>query len=197
MYFYVTLVNGETLEENIESNVCIIGRSSKCTLVIPHEGMSRQHCQIELIGGDYYVTDLGSTNGVIIDGEKIEPHRKVLYQTYLTLSFGAVQSLQIKEEPSENFVANSQGPEGVGANSITRTKMMKTSPSQEHVTGPRRIYGKQIQDNKFRNWTINILAILMVAGAALWYLQKDEEASGEYGSEAIVPETELKTYDQF
>lgn len=79
MHVYLRLVNGEQIEETIESNVCIIGRSAKCDVVVPHDGMSRQHCQIELENGEVFITDLGSTNGVLIDGEKIVPHTKTPY----------------------------------------------------------------------------------------------------------------------
>src|SRR5688500_8912127 len=109
MHIQAKLVNGEVIEQFVDSNICVIGRSSKCDVVIPHEGMSRQHCQIELVNGEYFVTDLGSTNGVLIDNLKIEPHQKIPYQTFLPLSFGAVQNLVIQEEAGTSPMHSSPG----------------------------------------------------------------------------------------
>ena len=95
MNLSAVMVTGEQLNFKTSKNSCIIGRSSTCDFVIPHEGMSRQHCLVELIDGELFVTDLGSTNGVMIDGERIPPNKKTPYATFLSLSFGAVQNLSI------------------------------------------------------------------------------------------------------
>ena len=36
--------------------------------------MSRQHCAIERRDGRYFVTDLGSTNGVVVDGQRVDDY---------------------------------------------------------------------------------------------------------------------------
>ena len=95
MRLLLTLVDGEEIEYIMENESVTIGRSSKCDLVIPHESMSRQHCKIELISGDIFITDMGSVNGVLIDGKKIPPNSSVPFQTYLHLAFGFVTGAQI------------------------------------------------------------------------------------------------------
>ena len=71
------LYSGELLEFNIREASCIIGRSSKCSVVIPYNGISRQHVKLEIVNGDVYVTDLASINGVSIQGERIPPSTRV------------------------------------------------------------------------------------------------------------------------
>jgi HD-GYP domain-containing protein (c-di-GMP phosphodiesterase class II) len=44
-----------------------IGRSSGCHLTIDDSACSRQHASIELHGGGYVITDLGSTNGLHVN----------------------------------------------------------------------------------------------------------------------------------
>lgn len=95
MVLNVVLITGEKLNFKVDKPTCIVGRSSQCDVVIPHEAVSRKHCQIEFKDGELYVTDLGSINGVSIDGQKITPNRPVVFQTFFTLSFGAVQSLNV------------------------------------------------------------------------------------------------------
>jgi hypothetical protein len=53
----------------------VIGRvSAQCDLTIVDANVSRQHCAIERRHGIFHVTDLGSTNGVEIDGKKVDDH---------------------------------------------------------------------------------------------------------------------------
>lgn len=105
MHITVKLLDGEILEFSHEGKSAIIGRSPKCDIVIPHDGVSRQHCRIDLENGEFFVTDLASTNGVMIDGRKILPNKKTLFQTYLPLSFGPVQSLTLLEESPAGFTS--------------------------------------------------------------------------------------------
>ena len=95
MRLKVTLLNGTNLDFSTQETSVILGRSPKCQIVIPDEGISRQHCQIEYVDGDLYVTDLHSTNGVALDGMLIDPGVRTPYFTYFSFSFGTVQSLQI------------------------------------------------------------------------------------------------------
>lgn len=95
MVLNVVLITGEKLDFKVDKSSCVIGRSGQCDVVIPHEAVSRRHCQIDLVNGELFVTDLGSINGVSIDGQKITPNKPVKFQTFFTLSFGAVQSLNV------------------------------------------------------------------------------------------------------
>jgi len=49
-----------------------IGRTSDCDLCIPDdERMSRLHARLDWDGTDWIVVDLGSTNGIFVNGEKV------------------------------------------------------------------------------------------------------------------------------
>ena len=52
------------------------GRSSKCDLVLPDESqsVSRHHGRFEVEGGKVTVVDLGSSNGVFVNGTQVEKH---------------------------------------------------------------------------------------------------------------------------
>lgn len=53
----------------------VIGRvSSQCDLTIVDANISRQHCAIERRDGLFFVVDLGSTNGIIVDGMRVDDH---------------------------------------------------------------------------------------------------------------------------
>lgn len=64
-----TLANGEAIR--IDKDAMVIGRSRTCDIVIPSAKVSRQHASISRTGGELFIEDLGSANGVWHDGEKV------------------------------------------------------------------------------------------------------------------------------
>lgn len=59
-----------------ENETTTIGRSSENDFVIALEDFSRKHCQITFKGEYAFIMDLGSKNGVIIDGKRIPAHQQ-------------------------------------------------------------------------------------------------------------------------
>jgi len=49
-----------------------IGRSRSCDVVLDDANVSRQHAEVRPRGGGWFVADLGSTNGVAVNGARIE-----------------------------------------------------------------------------------------------------------------------------
>lgn len=58
----------------IERDRVVIGRSRISDIVLVDHGISRQHFLIRQEGGEYVVEDMGSTNGTIVNGRRIERH---------------------------------------------------------------------------------------------------------------------------
>ena len=50
-----------------------IGRAIECDLCLPDESVSRRHAAIEWREVAWFVTDLGSTGGTTLGGERLEP----------------------------------------------------------------------------------------------------------------------------
>lgn len=48
-----------------------IGRSAPANIVVPDSSVSREHCIVGMANDELLVTDLNSTNGTFIDGERI------------------------------------------------------------------------------------------------------------------------------
>lgn len=89
------LDDGSTLAFETEDFQLIIGRSSKCNIVIPAEGVSRKHCSIEL-GEVWTITDLESRAGVLLNNEKITPGLKIPFREKQRISFGPVRLLTVE-----------------------------------------------------------------------------------------------------
>lgn len=56
----------------LEEGEVIIGRSPQCNIQIEVENVSRQHARILFSNEEYQIQDLGSTNGVYVNGIKVE-----------------------------------------------------------------------------------------------------------------------------
>jgi Protein of unknown function (DUF3662)/FHA domain len=62
-------MNGKTFV--IDRPRTVIGRSSRCDFVVDDPNVSRRHAELQRRGGDWYVVDLDSTNGVAVNGKPV------------------------------------------------------------------------------------------------------------------------------
>ena len=67
------IIEGELPETTIvvDSSSVKLGRTAPAGIVVPHRSVSREHCIVGLANDELLVTDLNSTNGTYIDGERI------------------------------------------------------------------------------------------------------------------------------
>ena len=65
-----------------------IGRAKGNNLVIDEKTISGEHCKITEENGQYFLTDLESTNGTSVNGEKIS---KIALSTGQTVELGKVK----------------------------------------------------------------------------------------------------------
>lgn len=71
---------GKTSEQNIETNIVsslIVGRSDICDIYIDDTKLSRQHFVIENDNGTFYVRDLQSRNGTMLNGIRINSRQRL------------------------------------------------------------------------------------------------------------------------
>jgi hypothetical protein len=71
----------------------VIGRSRECDIVLADSNVSRRHAEIRPDGRDgWVVTDLGSTNGVRVNGNPVTPNRPEALQSGDRLDIGTVDA---------------------------------------------------------------------------------------------------------
>ena len=63
--------SGVTLSFPLKADESIIGRDSGLAVAIPLEGVSRQHARIRWNGRSFWLEDLKSTNGTLLNGQRI------------------------------------------------------------------------------------------------------------------------------
>lgn len=59
----------------LEGSTVLVGRSKQCDLVLADENVSRRHAEVRREGENWYVVDLGSTNGVVVNGRRVDSTR--------------------------------------------------------------------------------------------------------------------------
>ena len=74
----VTDMKGETHRVDLEINKSLfVGRANSNNLSFDDTKMSRQHFAIEVQNGEYYISDLKTTNGTFLNGVKVAGKRKL------------------------------------------------------------------------------------------------------------------------
>ena len=61
--------------ELLGSGGATIGRSREADIVLDDANVSRKHAEVRPSGGSWIVRDLGSTNGVKVNGRRLDPNR--------------------------------------------------------------------------------------------------------------------------
>lgn len=55
----------------LQGDQAIIGRQSDCEINLPSSTVSRRHAQIRRVGGRFFLKDLNSTNGTLLNREPV------------------------------------------------------------------------------------------------------------------------------
>jgi predicted component of type VI protein secretion system len=71
--------------------VTVIGRDESCDVVLSHAGVSRRHAVVRVDGGDFVIEDLGSTNGVLVNGAGVKRTRRLLHGDVVSLGDARIE----------------------------------------------------------------------------------------------------------
>ena len=94
---------GESLDQQLERDSITIGRSSTVDLMLPDKFLSREHARLFKQGTEWWVEDLDSCNGTIVNGTPIKGPKRLSMGDELrlcrnTLTFQPLSAAA--EEPS-------------------------------------------------------------------------------------------------
>ena len=95
----VTSQNLGGTEFALDKPSCVIGRIPENDIVVEHRSISRHHAKIVQEGGSYFVVDLESQNGVIVNGERYD---RVQLRKGDNIDLGHVRLRFVA--PGENYV---------------------------------------------------------------------------------------------
>ena len=76
----------------IPAPVITIGQSNQNDVVLADDSVSRTHARLEYRDGGWHVSDLGSTNGTFLNGDRLPPDTATPLPYGANIRFGAVLS---------------------------------------------------------------------------------------------------------
>ncbi|HEU4532848.1 MAG TPA: FHA domain-containing protein, partial [Polyangiaceae bacterium] len=77
----------------------LIGRSTDCQLAIEDVRVSRRHAQLLITDEAVYVEDLGSQNGISVDGELVRGRQRLRHGSRLTVGGQDMVLVDTRREP--------------------------------------------------------------------------------------------------
>ncbi|HLW56279.1 MAG TPA: FHA domain-containing protein [Bacteriovoracaceae bacterium] len=176
MKVITTIFNEEPQEHLLKTDTATIGRSSQCDIVINHESMSRKHCLIEVEDGKIYITDLGSTNGVTIDGQRLKPNEKTFYLNSLPLVIGAATVTIDLTDESSQAPRRPATPVHSAPKESSREKTSTLELETKQIKAPRRpksSVSKEDKDKKKKEILAVIATAIFLLIAIFLYLNQE------------------------
>lgn len=85
---------------DLEGDEVTIGRGSKNNIVIRDNEVSRNHCRLVRLAGNYEVHDLNSSNGTFVNGQRVAT--PWLLQTGVLIELGDTITLEYGDAPAMN-----------------------------------------------------------------------------------------------
>ena len=117
----VSLPDGTEIDHDLSEGLMTIGRVSDSTIHIEDPSVSTRHAELTRRGNDYYLKDLGSTNGTNVNGEELSESKKLnagdsirfgnICAVYDPLSQSGSHALSNEKLEASKPAATSQRPE--------------------------------------------------------------------------------------
>lgn len=112
------LQGGQKITYPVADGVTDIGRHPGCTIQLECNVVSRRHAQISMENGQYYIKDLGSGNGTIVNGKSLVSQQPYLINNRDHISFGPMQlrfacENAVAPTPTVSFDNDKDGEAGI------------------------------------------------------------------------------------
>lgn len=75
----------------LSRGVLTIGRGADCDLMLADPQASRHHAELRHMGDRWFVVDVGSTNGTLVDGQRLTPQQAWPLQPGQSIAIGATR----------------------------------------------------------------------------------------------------------
>lgn len=85
-----TLRAGERFATPGGRNALVVGRAVTCDIVLDDATVSRRHCELSLVAAGWRFRNLSISNGLFVDGNRVEPGEATEVPTFNELQVGGV-----------------------------------------------------------------------------------------------------------
>lgn len=98
---YLLARSGETVGQTLQLSLpAVLGRGMAADVRVDDKLLSRKHVKFELNGGKVLATDLGSLNGVSVEGKKLAPQSSMLLPDGACIRLGQTEFIASQTVPS-------------------------------------------------------------------------------------------------
>ncbi len=189
----VILLNSPSQEKSFFSQGFTIGRSNDNDFVIVDNMVSRHHLKINIEYGEWYIQDLGSTNGIFIDDHRISGDYKLTLPSVISLGKGGPliqlqladhtpvkkQQADISDDitqfiPAQTTSSSSPAIENLDTDDIKQRFFTENNDNAgEYTQMVRRVIHEDKKKNtkKYR-WGVSIVFILLCVAIGIITLQQ-------------------------
>ncbi len=88
----ITTEEGESITHDLTADLVTIGRAGDNTIIIEHPSISGHHAEFRARNGRYYLKDLGSTNGSVLEGSQLEDE-EIPVDPGTSITFGYIDTV--------------------------------------------------------------------------------------------------------
>ena len=81
----------------------MIGREDQCDLTLPDPSISRQHAQIHVVGEEVIAEDLGSQNGIVVDGQRLREGQRLPMRSKSEMQLGKFTLVLLTDSVDDKF----------------------------------------------------------------------------------------------
>ena len=99
-YLEITGIGKKARVVELRREETVIGRTSECDIPLPSNNVSRKHACVGFRNEEYHIKDLNSTNGVYVNGVKIE---KCVLRNLDQIEIGGIKLLFNEEQTLEQI----------------------------------------------------------------------------------------------
>jgi serine phosphatase RsbU (regulator of sigma subunit) len=126
------LPQGEIL--TLEKETTILGRHPECDIVLDAGAISRQHARILTAGDEFYVEDLGSRNGTLVNGVSIHGRQRLLNGDRIGLCDVVLRFLEQMPGPGALGMVPGHPGEGPEVAGGSTAEVVDDEPTGAHTT---------------------------------------------------------------
>ncbi len=161
-----TTTDGSVGEVELTAERLTVGRADDNSIVIPDNSVSSHHAEISNEGSAWMLTDLGSTNGTKIQGERVEA---VNMSSTRSFTLGSVDCVFVADAPA----ARAGG--GAGWDSPARSSTVSSGgyAAQPYDRSQRAGFGphKKVKDSqRGMLMLLGVLGLVACAGAVAMFM---------------------------
>jgi pSer/pThr/pTyr-binding forkhead associated (FHA) protein len=151
----------------LEGDVLTIGREASNQIAINDAEISRKHSQLVAQGGKYVLTDLGSTNGTFVNGQRLtgqhvlQPGEVISLGEQISLLFEAI----VIVDPNATMLSNKPIPAPIPRSAPVQQPYAQPQPpayAGQAPAGPSSDMMAEAPAPPKRNTTLIIIAIIVV-----------------------------------